>query len=1284
MSIKTDVISSLNTSIVTVNNPLAVNTIINDSISFSSSAFQRNILQDDYLVTDTYNSTSYLNNYFIDQNDIGDTTAMLSTFSIASNKLTVNYPTGSLFYNTGVSNRYMHGRNKYISINLANGSSSYPIIFTRFLNTSNLNFTFINFAASQLNFKARVSGSDYQAGDNGSIPGYNSSTNYQYIVKIFENLMFTAVIDTSAGKMFRHYSVFSNLLQAQTGTRNGLGLVSGSQQYSNLVTKDLNNYINVVCIGDSNTTENTISANGTNYVQLLNYKYSDKNISFVNKGVGGDDTAYILGRMSNIISSYVSGARNIATLLVGTNDAREVHNTWNFATTCANYVSISQQLKAANFEVWFMTYPPLNQNVTPGANPGTIPPDQTTMNTQNLRLSQINGFIRNMQIVDRVIPIDSLFVDYTATVAGTAPIVYQNSNALYLDLTNSYGIGYIHILPAGQVVIQTALSKVLEKSWDQNIQIKNLNILNGLTVYGQNKKPYNSITGADVLSTDGILNVTGQIVNSGFNTTINSVNNINNSLIFGKSGLQVPINTDRSLGTRIVLYPTLSTGSGCDFAIGMSANPGTLWYGTSAPADHHSFYNGTLMTLDMTNTSTVFGSNNLVTITNTTASTSSTTGALIVAGGLGVAGNIYSNGVLLTPGATYTQGTNISISSNVISTVTNPTFSGVTTITNATVSSSTGTGALIVTGGIGVSGALFGTTFNSSGLATLNSITVSATSTLAITNISGVTTITNATGIPSTSNTPSGALVSSGGFGFTGTNSGTTLQNAIMFSNSGLAVPTNVTSRSIGTRIVIYPTFIAGTVCDFAIGMSAGPGTLWFGTPASSDHHAFYNGTLKTIDITNTSTAFGSNNVVSITNTTSSTTTSSGALVITGGVGVGENLNVAGTTGLVTLNTSGLISANASLTVTGTSTFTVGTGPTSLGGTLGVTGVSTFNGNTSVSGVLSANNTTDSTSFNSGSIITAGGIGVTKSIYIGSNNASQLFQCNVYQPMYISPDNAGSGAIPAIRTDGMILQVSSGGALQTAITGTLTTSSLVNFNSNGVGISATSATTITKMAAVRISGPAVVGTNVTFTNNYSLYIDTGTSLFGGIVQITNNTASTSSSTGALIITGGISSSNTTNSVSATNGGTFTTAGGAAIAKDVYIGGNLNVTGTFSSALGVPGTRTTGTLVNTSAVTVNNQILTVNGTNNIYAATFSCTPTAANTLTAFVTNLPNRTTNSTFVYEIISTIQGFNGSTNISNCVSFVVTGSVNFQIQFTSIDNTNVHYIQVRANYISN
>jgi hypothetical protein len=71
----------------------------------------------------------------------------------------------------------------------------------------------------------------------------------------------------------------------------------------------------------------------------------------------------------------------------------------------------------------------------------------------------------------------------------------------------------------------------------------------------------------------------------------------------------------------------------------------------------------------------------------------------------------------------------------------------------------------------------------------------------------------------------------------------------------------------------------------------------------------------------------------------------------------------------------------------------------------------------------------------------------------------------------------------------------------------------------------------------------------------------------GQVKVSNTAASTSSINGALFTPGGISSSNTTDAISSTNGGSFTIAGGAAIAKKMYIGTDLSIGGTLSKTTG---------------------------------------------------------------------------------------------------------------------
>jgi len=84
------------------------------------------------------------------------------------------------------------------------------------------------------------------------------------------------------------------------------------------------------------------------------------------------------------------------------------------------------------------------------------------------------------------------------------------------------------------------------------------------------------------------------------------------------------------------------------------------------------------------------------------------------------------------------------------------------------------------------------------------------------------------------------------------------------------------------------------------------------------------------------------------------------------------------------------------------------------------------------------------------------------------------------------------------------------------------------------------------------------GTDLSFQTGSVLYTNldfTGTSLsLNSRVSVINSTASTSASTGALVVSGGVGISGSQESVSISNGGALTVAGGASVAKKLYVGG----------------------------------------------------------------------------------------------------------------------------------
>jgi len=93
-------------------------------------------------------------------------------------------------------------------------------------------------------------------------------------------------------------------------------------------------------------------------------------------------------------------------------------------------------------------------------------------------------------------------------------------------------------------------------------------------------------------------------------------------------------------------------------------------------------------------------------VAGTTNSSSISTGALIVSGGVGINNNTYIGG-LLNVTSTITANTTstingVSIDNRAVSNITTLNTSGVASLTNTTESSTTGTGALVVSGGVGV------------------------------------------------------------------------------------------------------------------------------------------------------------------------------------------------------------------------------------------------------------------------------------------------------------------------------------------------------------------------------------------------------------------------------------------------------------------------------------------------------------------------------------------------------------------------------------------------------
>ena len=246
---------------------------------------------------------------------------------------------------------------------------------------------------------------------------------------------------------------------------------------------------------------------------------------------------------------------------------------------------------------------------------------------------------------------------------------------------------------------------------------------------------------------------------------------------------------------------------------------------------------------------TVFGTGTIqgilyvggIVTTATIQSTSTFSGSIVVSGGIGLSGNINAGGVVTA--------TNLYVGIWPVSTGTTSGSSNITgtnnsfLITNQTQSVSTTTGALVVSGGVGISGNLY-----VYGGITATQLTIAYTTiTQSLITSPDIFTITNTT--PTTSPT-TGALVVSGGAGVGGG----------LFVG-GVATATNL-------YVGIWP--------------------VSTGTTSGS------------------SNITGTNNSFLITNTTPTTSPTTGALVVSGGAGVGGGLFVGGVSSFIGIISTGL------------------------------------------------------------------------------------------------------------------------------------------------------------------------------------------------------------------------------------------------------------------------------------------------------------------------------------------------------------------------------------------
>ena len=569
---------------------------------------------------------------------------------------------------------------------------------------------------------------------------------------------------------------------------------------------------------------------------------------------------------------------------------------------------------------------------------------------------------------------------------------------------------------------------------------------------------------------------------------------------------------------------------------------------------------------------------NAIYITNTTGVSGTDTGALVVSGGTNLRGNLNIAG--------NTTATNVDVSNNL-------TVSGITRSLNATESTGTTTGAVIITGGLGVGGNLYASNIYSFGVYDNNKRVITD-----VTPVGG-------TGISVTGLISSGPNVT-----FNINNTGVlALQGSTYI---GISSATGIISlTNLGVQ-----TLTAGT--DTAVSSSTGTITIW------------NTSTLQSVTDRGNTT----NRAISITNNTDANTSTAGALIVSGGVGVGRNLIVGANAtiygNLQVYGTSTYV--NSTQTVVVDPVLSLGAGPnnTALGVNDGLD-----------RGILLHYNTTATTN-----------TAYDNHSFIGMDNATQTFvyKTNIYPgagqefpALFSNTGTFGAAKFGSLQltastsatstTTGALVVgggVGIGGDLyvnNTIYSGgleVLTTSSL---GSGGVGVSTISAGTDT---AVSANFGAVTIWN---TSTLQSVTNRGAATTNAIT-ITNNTPSANTGSGALIVYGGIGALNIYASAIHDNGSrvvssvTPTAGSGISISGLTSSGPSVSFTIDNNGVTSLQGTTYIGVSASTGSVTLTNlgvQTLSA-GTDTAVSSTTGTVTVWNNSTLQTVTNRGFTTTN----------------------------------------------------------
>ncbi len=184
-----------------------------------------------------------------------------------------------------------------------------------------------------------------------AIIDYDASKTYIMELLVFGDMLMGTLYDSN-GDVNVQLIERSATISGFTGTKTGFGAATIAT-YTRVAGRVLNTYYNIVCFGDSNTSGLKVE-DWEAYAQQIQKKRKTSDVTAINAGIGGDKVQDLIDRQATDLDPFfTSGAKNIAMIFIGTNDA----STLTAAQSWANMQTLITAVKAAGWIVFMCTYP---------------------------------------------------------------------------------------------------------------------------------------------------------------------------------------------------------------------------------------------------------------------------------------------------------------------------------------------------------------------------------------------------------------------------------------------------------------------------------------------------------------------------------------------------------------------------------------------------------------------------------------------------------------------------------------------------------------------------------------------------------------------------------------------------------------------------------------------------------------------------------------------------------------------------------------------------------------